>query len=93
MERRRQRFRLTGERHPARKWTDEILAGALIALKECGQPINAQHLQINHSVLYQAINSRPGGWANIVTMAGYDPSSEAKGNFGPRFYVPEKSSH
>lgn len=84
---------LTGEKHPARKWSDEIMAGALMALKENGEPINVKYLGINHPALFQAIRSRPGGWAKMVTMAGYDPLLEAKGNFGPRFYVPEKSSH
>lgn len=85
------RWYQASERHPARKWTEDIMAGALMALKEYGEPINAKYLQMNHPALFQAINSWPGGWAKIVTMAGYDPFLEAKGSFGPRFYVPEKS--
>lgn len=67
---------------PSRSWTPEILAGALVGLKEAGQPINSKNLQINHSKVRNAIQNLPGGWARIMELAGYDPQEEAKGPFG-----------
>lgn len=59
--------------HSARKWTDEILAGALVALDEAGESINAGYLNIHHNALYQGISNYPGGWKFLVYEAGFDP--------------------
>lgn len=58
------------------EWPLDVLAGALIALKENGQPINPQYLQIHHDMLRQAIYKQDGGWRTLVLCCGFDPEEE-----------------
>lgn len=62
--------------HQATKWTKEVLAGALVGLRENNEPINSRYLQVNHNNIYQAISGYPGGWRRIVIEAGLDPAEE-----------------
>lgn len=70
------------EVNPNTKWTLEILAGAITALKELDQPVNPRFLQINHTNLYAAMAGFPGGWKRVVQEAGCDPDEERRGYIG-----------
>ncbi len=65
--------------HPGRKWTLEVMAGAVLAIKEKGEPINPKALEVNYRVLYGRIRDYPGGWDFVVREAGFDPDSEVLG--------------
>lgn len=63
-------------RHPATKWTIEIMTGAIVGLKENGEPVNWNYLLFTHSRLAGGIINYPGGWKHIVSVAGYNPDEE-----------------
>lgn len=71
---------LEKHRNPGTKWHIEIMAGAIVALKEAGMPVNAVYLQVHHSSLYQGIRNHPGGWRNVIFVAGLEPKEETKAN-------------
>lgn len=66
--------------HPAekreRKWTMEVMAGAIYAMKEAGLPINPGKLDAEHKPLLNAIVNYPGGYDGVLTAAGLDPDEE-----------------
>lgn len=64
---------------PNKRWTLEILAGAIYSLKEAGEPINPGYLDKSHERLYSAIRDMPGGWDRVVSEAGFDPDKEVFG--------------
>ncbi|MBI3282544.1 hypothetical protein HYZ70_00525 [Candidatus Curtissbacteria bacterium] len=66
----------TAEVPPNRKWTLEIVSGAVYALREAGEPINAKYIEVNHRLLYKAIRANYG-WKTIITFLGLDPQAEA----------------
>ncbi len=63
-------------RNPATKWTIEIMSGAIVGLKENGEPINMRYLQINYKGLSAGIENYPGSWKRVVIEAGYNPNEE-----------------
>ncbi len=79
-----------GRSHQATKWTVEVLAGALVGLKEDDQPINPRYLSLKHDTLYGRITDRSGGWAKIVALAGYNPNEERKQKERKRMYILKK---
>lgn len=81
-----------GEKHPARNWTLEIMAGAIVAIRESGKPINAEYLNKHYSRLYGAIKNQPGGWKKIVGEAGYDPAQETRVHLRGKRYGTSESS-
>ncbi|OGD83221.1 hypothetical protein A3A54_02670 [Candidatus Curtissbacteria bacterium RIFCSPLOWO2_01_FULL_39_62] len=72
------------QRFRAGSWTPEIMAGAILALKMDGQPVNSKYLRAHNSNLLHRMEESPFGWRGIVKLAGFDPQVEAKGSFGPR---------
>ena len=76
------------ESRPNKLWTLEVLAGAITALKECGQPINPKSLEVNHKNLYHNIVDFPGGWKMIIMVAGFDPAQETRIHLRGKGYVP-----
>lgn len=59
------------------KWIIEVMAGAIIGLKENGEPVYQDYLYFHHTNLGQRIRNYPGGWRKVVTEAGFDPLLEA----------------
>ena len=59
--------------HPATKWTEEIVAGAIFAIWENGESIRHNYLQVNHASIYRALRNKPGGLRKILEVAGIDP--------------------
>lgn len=70
---------LSGDKHPAIKYSLQVLAGAVLAIKYSGEPINPKSLLKNHKNLYQRIENYPGGWDKVVYEAGFNPEGEAVG--------------
>ena len=69
---------------PNTRWTTEVMTGAILALKEAGQPVNVKYLELNHRSLASGIHNYPGGWGKIVELAGFNPAEETKSNFKNR---------
>ncbi len=63
---------------PNTRWTIEVMAGAVYALKELGMPINTPYLRANYPRLLSRIGNYPGGLRAVITIAGYNPEEEIK---------------
>ena len=75
-------FLRSSEVSPNTKWTIEIMAGAIYALKESNKPVNSRYLQANHPNLYARIKDYPGGWRAVIEFAGFNPEEEKADNLG-----------
>lgn len=61
---------------PNTKWTPEIMAGGVLAIKHFGKPVTAIYLKTNHERLHAAMQRYPGGWRGIVELAGLNADEE-----------------
>lgn len=69
---------LTGEKHPATKWTLDVMAGAVLAIDEVEEhKIAPGDLNLNHWNLYHRI-TLSCGYDAVIAAAGFDPQETRK---------------
>src|SRR3989344_2391784 len=65
---------------PKRKvvWNEKIIVQTILSLHKQGEPLNSNHAQTKHPLLYRAAYVYFEGWAQAVTTAGLDYGSVRK---------------